>query len=54
MVTEAGGFALPAGWTIKGTGDFNKDGELDILVTNGTSANQVRLLKSGAVPSAIL
>ena len=28
---------VPAGWTMKGTADFNKDGELDAVVTNGTS-----------------
>ena len=44
VVVEKGGaaFTVPAGWTIKGTADFNNDGELDVVVTNGT-LNQIWL-----------
>ncbi|MDY7091289.1 MAG: calcium-binding protein, partial [Actinomycetota bacterium] len=48
VVTEvADAFVVPAGWTLRGTADFDKDGEADVLVTNGTSANQVWLLQGG-------
>ena len=46
--SSAPGFTAPAGWTIKGTADFNKDGETDVVVTSGT-ANQIWLLKDGAI-----
>src|SRR3569833_2382279 len=41
------GFMIPAGSTVKGTADFNHDGELDAVVTNGT-LYQNRLMKNGA------
>jgi Ca2+-binding RTX toxin-like protein len=53
VVTETGStstFVLPSGWTIKGTADFNKDGQLDVVVTNG-SLNQIWLLNNGTVTS---
>ncbi len=36
VVTEVAGapFAAPAGWTIKGTADFNNDGQLDVVAHN--------------------
>jgi putative ABC transport system substrate-binding protein len=50
VVTEASGpeFTVPVDWTVKGTADFDKDGQLDVLVTNGTSANQLWPLKRPA------
>ena len=46
-------FTPPAGWTVDGTADFNKDGNNDVLVTNGT-VNQFWLLNaSGAVQSTV-
>src|SRR5207244_1577141 len=55
VVTEkGGGFVVPAGWTIIGTTDLDKDGNLDVLATNGDgSSNQFWLLKNGAVASTI-
>ena len=50
VVTEAAGFALPAGWTLKGTADFNNDGELDVMVSSAT-ANQIWLLNNTVVSS---
>src|SRR5262249_55053444 len=51
-VTEETGpaFPLPSGWTLKGTADFNNDGEIDVVVTNG-SANQIWLIKDAAILS---
>jgi Ca2+-binding RTX toxin-like protein len=49
VVTE-GGFAIPSGWTVKGTADFNNDGELDVVVSSA-SANQIWLLNNEAVSS---
>ena len=49
----SGGFTVPAGWTLKGTADFNNDSEIDVVVTNGTSANQVWMLHNGAVASTV-
>ena len=43
--------SAPTGWTIKGTADFNHDGTLDALVTNGT-ANQIWFLNNGVVGSS--
>jgi Ca2+-binding RTX toxin-like protein len=46
-------FTAPAGWTVKGTADFNSDGKTDVLVTNGMT-NQFWLLNSsGAVQSTV-
>jgi Ca2+-binding RTX toxin-like protein len=46
-------FTPPAGWTVDGTADFNKDGNTDVLVTNGMT-NQFWLLNSsGAVQSTV-
>ena len=37
------GFAAPSGWTIKGTADFNSDGQIDVVASNGTlSAAELR------------
>jgi Ca2+-binding RTX toxin-like protein len=44
---------VPSGWTITGTADFNNDGQLDAVVTNGTSANQIWLLNNGTVSSTV-
>jgi len=41
---------VPSGWTLKGTADFNNDGEIDVVVTNG-SANQLWLVKDAAILS---
>src|SRR5262249_11436981 len=43
-------FTAPTGWTIVGTADFNNDGQLDVVVTNG-SANQIWYLNNGSVAS---
>jgi Ca2+-binding RTX toxin-like protein len=43
-------FSVPSGWTLKGTADFNNDGEIDVVVTNG-SANQIWLIRDAAVLS---
>ena len=53
VVTETSAFTAPAGWTVKGWTDFDHNGEVDAVVTNGTSANQVWLMASGAVSSTI-
>jgi len=52
VVTEVTGpaFSLPSGWTLKGTADFNNDGQIDVVVTNG-SANQLWLIKDAAILS---
>src|SRR4029079_3473927 len=55
VVTEvtSSGFAAPSGWTVKGTSDFTKDGNIDVVVTDGT-VNQFWLLTSaGAVQSVV-
>ncbi|MBI5780183.1 MAG: M10 family metallopeptidase C-terminal domain-containing protein, partial [Rhodocyclales bacterium] len=46
------GFTAPSGWTIKGTADFNGDGQTDVLVSSA-SANQIWLLQNGAVSSTV-
>jgi len=51
VVTEASGLTLPSGWTLVGAADFNRDGEVDAVVTDGVSSNQIWLLKSGIVQS---
>ena len=53
VVTEVmtAGFTAPSGWTVKGTADFNNDGQLDVLVTDGYWKNQVWLLNNGTVLS---
>jgi len=38
VVTETSGFAVPSGWTIKGTADFTGSGVLDVVVTDGAAA----------------
>jgi len=43
-------FTAPSGWTIKGTADFNGDGETDVLASDGTH-NQIWLLNNGVVSS---
>ena len=50
VVTETGSFVVPSGWALKGTGDFNNDGELDVVVSS-SSANQIWLLKNNTVSS---
>ena len=54
VVTEIASVAFtpPAGWTIKGTADFNNDGQTDVLVSNGT-LNQVWYLNNGVVSSTV-
>ncbi|MGQ0676728.1 MAG: beta strand repeat-containing protein, partial [Rhodospirillales bacterium] len=55
LVTEtAGAYSPPSGWTIKGTADLNGDGETDILVTDGTMANEIWFLVGGAVSSTVM
>jgi Ca2+-binding RTX toxin-like protein len=51
VVTEASGFTLPSGWTLVGAADFNRDGEIDAVVTDGVSSNQIWLLQAGVVQS---
>jgi len=56
VVTEnfSAGFTPPSGWTIKGTADYDGDGQTDVVVSNSAgSANQLWLLKSGAVQSTV-
>ena len=53
VVVEAGGsIAIPAGWTVKGTADFNKDGVTDLVVSSAT-ANEIWLLQNGVVSSTM-
>jgi Ca2+-binding RTX toxin-like protein len=50
-VTEGGGgptFVAPSGWSIRGTADFDNDGQTDVVATTGT-VNEIWLLKNGAV-----
>ncbi len=51
VVTEASGFTAPAGWTLVGTTDFNRDGNLDAVMTDGVSLNQIWYLNAGVVQS---
>jgi Ca2+-binding RTX toxin-like protein len=48
--TTTPAFSTPTGWTVKGTADFNGDGETDVVATNG-SANQIWTIKDGAILS---
>jgi Ca2+-binding RTX toxin-like protein len=41
-------YTAPLGWTVKGTADFNHDGNLDVVLTNGTSS-EFQLLNAGGV-----
>jgi Ca2+-binding RTX toxin-like protein len=51
--TAAPSYTPPSGWTVKGTADFNKDGTLDVVLSNGT-ANEFQLLNSsGSVVSTV-
>ena len=45
-------FATPAGWTIRGTADFNGDGQLDALAESGL-ADQIWLMNNGVVASRV-
>ena len=38
-VVEGTPFVTPTGWTIKGTADFNGDGQIDVVITNGRLAS---------------
>ncbi|SKA39522.1 type I secretion C-terminal target domain (VC_A0849 subclass) [Enhydrobacter aerosaccus] len=50
--TAGAAFAVPAGWTLKGTADYNGDGELDVVVSQGNT-NQLWLLSGGALQSTV-
>src|SRR5262249_51395749 len=54
VVTEVTGpaFSMPSSWTLKGTADFNNDGETDAVVTKGT-VNQIWLINDGALQSTV-
>jgi Ca2+-binding RTX toxin-like protein len=52
VVMEGSPFAMPSGWTLKGTYDYNGDGALDAVVTS-SSATQLWLLSNGAVSQTI-
>ena len=52
VVTEVSSFTVPSGWSVKGTADFDRDGQLDVAVSSAT-ANQIWLLKNGAVSSVV-
>ena len=52
MTEAAGGFTPPSGWTLKGTFDFNADGTLDAVVSQGTT-NQLWILNSGSVSQTV-
>jgi Ca2+-binding RTX toxin-like protein len=47
------GFTLPAGWTVKGTADFNNDGLTDAVVTNGPATQVWYLDAAGAVTGTV-
>jgi hypothetical protein len=49
---EGAGFTAPAGWTVKGTADFNNDGQIDIVASNG-GVNRLWLLNNNAVSQTI-
>ena len=49
---QGAGFTVPAGLTVKGTADFNNDGQIDIVVSGG-GVNQLWLLNNNAVSQAI-
>lgn len=46
-------FTAPPGWVVKGTADFNGDGETDVVLNSTTDStqNQIWLLSNGAVAS---
>jgi Ca2+-binding RTX toxin-like protein len=48
IVTEDSSFVVPSGWTLRGTADFNKDGQLDVVVTNSV-VGQIWLLNGSEV-----
>jgi len=57
VVTESGGSAYtpPSGFVIKGTADLDKDGEIDVLLTNATTGvNELQLIKSGVGQAPVL
>ena len=47
-ITEPTSFVLPAGWTLRGTADFNNDGRLDVVVTN-SAVGEIWLLNGSTV-----
>ena len=49
---QGAGFTVPAGLTVKGTADFNHDGQIDIVVSGG-GVNQLWLLNNNAVSQTI-
>jgi serralysin len=49
-ITEPTSFVLPAGWTLRGTADFNNDGRLDVVVTN-SAVGEIWLLNGSTVTS---
>jgi Ca2+-binding RTX toxin-like protein len=55
VVTEGAGgvaFTAPSGWTVKGTWDFNGDGQTDVVATTGLQ-NKIWLLNNGSVSQSI-
>ena len=46
VVTEDSSFVVPSGWTMRGTADFNKGGQLDVVVTS-TAVGEIWLLNNG-------
>ena len=51
--TAGSAYAPPAGWSVMGTADFNKDGTLDVVLSNGTADEFQLLTSSGAVVSTV-
>jgi serralysin len=52
-VSNVAGYAAPSGWTVKGTADFNHDGNLDVVLAKGSSSEFQLLNASGAVISTV-